>query len=400
MEHGFREHYSQNFYWDTDKTSIKLIDRTSLPVLFFGFIFGILFTILGYYLLNLSDFGGNVDFERNLAQTTIYAPKIFPTHIFAFIVLVLGFGILLTVLFFTLRQKTISFDGKTLTVTDHPIIGKAHSFSESIHEYSGIRLRIKLSQYGLLNCNKFILELYHKDPKKIVPLYISRSIKNIRTLWKAYAVRFELMPIHITEQGMVSHRISDLDADFQEVIKKWNLPKDFIKDTEHSDLLIFLRRKNTKMVKLRRPIFDAYSTLNILVAMFLSILLVYALCNHTVLLSHISLGILICLYISGFIFILYALLTLFLKDILFIYNKRLIIFKKIFGFSLKQTIIPFALIKAVDITFTPTTGRYSLTIISEDRTATVFSKLFPNDLRYIRGYLLCEIGELNLQEEN
>ena len=69
--------------------------------------------------------------------------------------------------------------------------------------------------------------------------------------------------------------------------------------------------------------------------------------------------------------------------------------------STPQNKAGFALIKAVEITYTPTTGRYSLTIISEDQVATVFSKLSVEDLRYIRGYLLYEIGELNtLKEDN
>ncbi len=401
MEAHFREHYSQNFYFDYKKTPLKLTDRTSVPVLLAGFIFGLLFTVLGYYLLNQINLTGSVDFDQKLTQTTIYAPKLIPTDIFALMMLIVGCGILLASLFFALRRKTISFDGTTLTVTDHPVLGKAHSFVENIHEYTGVRLRVKLSQFGIFNCNKFILELYHKDPQKIIPLYISRSVKNLRTLWKAYAVKFELMPIHITERGMVSHRISDLDADFQEVIKKWNLPKNFITENEHSDLLVFKRRQNTKMIKLKRFIFDAYSILNIITVLIIGTLLTYAIYNNAVLVANVPLFLLLFLYILALSLIFYAFLTLFIKDILFIYNKRLIIFKKVFGVSCRQIVIPFTLIKAVDITYTPTTGRYSLTIIAEDQTATVFSKLSVEDLRYIRGYLLYEIGELNaLKEDN
>lgn len=400
MDHGFREHYSQNFYFNYKKTPVKLTDRASLSVIYMGYIFGILFTLLGYYLFNQTHIQGSVDFEHKLTQTAIYAPKIFPTYIFALIMIIIGFGIFFTSLFYAFRHKTIVFDGKKITVTDHPVFGKPHSFEESIHEYTGVRLRVKLSQFALFNCNKFILELYHQDAKKIIPLYISRSISNVRTLWKEYAVFFDLMPIHITERGMVSHRISDLDSDFQEVIQKWNLPKDFIKEAEHSDLVMIKRRNDTKMIKLSRPVFDAYSSLNILTVMVIGALLGYALYHNEILVSHFSLSTLLFLYISALFIIFYAFLTLFLKDILFIYNKRIVVFKKIFNFTYRQIVIPFALIKAVDISFIPTTGRYGLTIISQDTTTTVFKKLSTDDLRFIRAYLLCEIGELNNQKEN
>lgn len=398
MEQHFREHYSQNFYLNTSKIPSTFVDRASAPALVLGFIFSVLFIILGYYLLNQPDLTGAVDFEKNLAQTTINAPKFLPTHSFAWMILFVGIGMFLSALFFTLRHKVISFDGQTLTVTDYPVIGHPHSFTERIHEYVGVRLRTKFSQHGFFSRNKFILELYHKDPSKIIPLYISRSPKKVRTFWKAYATLFELMPIHITEQGMVSHRISDLDTDFQEVIKKWNLPKDFINDKTHSDLLIFRRRQNTQMIQMRRPVFDAYSTFNVLAILIFGALLSYGLYHHFLLVLYLPLFVLVFLYILCFGFILEAFLSLLTKDMLFIHNKRLIVFRKIFRFSFKKAIIPFALIRSIDIQFTPVTERYTLKIISEDQTVTVFNKLSPNDLRYIRGYLLYEIGEMNFEK--
>ena len=131
-------------------------------------------------------------------------------------------------LFFDLRFKKISFDGINLFVKDFPLFGKSHSFTEKLANYAGVRLRLKFCQYGILSKNKFIIELYHRDPKKIVPLYISTNPKNIRHLWKEYAVEFNLPPIHISDKGMVSHSIKDMEKTYAELVKGWHLPKNFL----------------------------------------------------------------------------------------------------------------------------------------------------------------------------
>ena len=43
----------------------------------------------------------------------------------------------------------------------------------------GVRLRVLFVQSGLFNRSRYIIDLYHKDSNKIVPLYISMKNKEI-----------------------------------------------------------------------------------------------------------------------------------------------------------------------------------------------------------------------------
>ena len=393
MKQKFREHYSQSFNLDLNTLPTRATDRASQFVLFFSFLFGFLFFILGCTLLNMTTLTGSTDLDQYLSKSAIKVHSLISTDTFGLITFVLGACIVLVSCFHDIRFKQISFDGQTITVKDFPLFGKPHSFSAPISEFSGVRLRLKFFQYGIFSRNKYIVELYHTDPTKIVPLYITTRPKSIRSIWKNYALKLNLPPIHISERGMVSHNANDMDRSFVDVVKKWNLPKNFLLGKKHSQHFVCKQKQDRKMIKVRHAIIDLYATLNITAIVLLSAVLGYAFYSHSILVMFVPLNALLLFYVLLLTLIVYAYLTLVMRDIVLIHNHKIIVFRKILSFSFQDSIIDFHDLKGLDLFFTPTTGRYALSMITDKKNIIVFNKLSVEDLRWIRGFLICEILE-------
>lgn len=68
--------------------------------------------------------------------------------------------------------------------------------------------------------NKYIIELYHKNPQKTAPLYISTKGKNIRKIWEYYAQKLNLPAVVLTDEGMVRREVSDLDKSIKEMVEE------------------------------------------------------------------------------------------------------------------------------------------------------------------------------------
>lgn len=391
MKQKFRDHYSHTFELDLGKLQIRATDRLSPLLLFFIFVLNFMFFILGSYLVNISKITGHTDFEKvisksSIATHTFIAPTTFGTGL-----IVLGTFIALVCIFFIARYKTITIENETVTVEDHPFIGKPHSFSEPLSKYTGVRLRLKFCQYALSSRNKFIVELYHSDPNKLVPLYITTKAEKIRTVWKKYALYFNLPPVYISDKGMVSQAMRDLERPYAEVVKDWRLPKNFLVDKTHSTDFICKKKNDKKMIKMHHAIYDLYSTLNIAVIVLFIPLLIYALYSHTILVGVLSLGPVLAFYVFLLTCIVYAYISLIKRDIVLISNQKLVVFRKILGLTFQDATVDFSALKGLDIFFTPTTGRYSLNIITDQKIVEIFNKLSPDDLRWIKCFIISEI---------
>lgn len=393
MKQYFREHYGHKFYLDTTTKPVQAVNRFSPAILLIGLLCGLLFFAGGLALLLIDPATIATDADAISFSAVPKPYAILSTTMFAYVLLVLGAGLSLTTLSLDLRYKVISYDGEKISVRDCPFIGKAYSFEEKLSNFSGVRLRLKFCQYGLFNKNKFIIELYHKDPHKIVPLYISTSQKNIRHLWRQYALELALPPIHISDKGMVSHNVYDMERPYVDVVKSWHLPQNFLSGKTHSQNFIAKQRQDKKMIKMPHFIYDFYSNLNIAVMIILSGLLGYALYSYSAMTTYLSPAIVWVFYILLLILIGYAYINLVMRDVLLVHNQKIIVFRKILGVSYQDTLIPFAKLKGIDISYTPTTDRYALNLLTDKNIVTVFNKLSPQDLRWIRGFLVREINQ-------
>jgi len=391
MKNSFRDHYGHNFELNLGKMKITATNRLSRGLLFFFFIFGLMFFILGTYLLNLSKITGQTDFEKVISKSALNAHFFVSPDVFGTGMIVLGVAIVLVCIFFIGRYKTITIENGVVSVSDHPFIGKPHSFSVPLRSYTGVRLRLKFCQYDLLSRNKFIIELYNSDQNKLVPLYITTSAKNIRSIWKKYALYFNLPPIHISDKGMVSQAMRDLERPYAEVVKDWHLPKNFLVDKTHSTDFICKKKQDKKMIKMHHAIYDLYSTLNIAVMVVFIPLMLYALCSYKALVQVLPVGLILAFYVFLLTCIVYAFLSLIKRDIVLISDKKLVIFRKILGMTFHDASVDFSTLKGLDIFFTPTTGRYCLNVVTDQKVIKIFNKLSPDDLRWIKCFIISEI---------
>ena len=392
MSQYYPDHYSYKFKLKLNKLPAKAVDRFSRWILLLAAVCGALLLVLGlYHLLNLS-FEGATDIEKTLPQTHIKIHTLVSPTIFAAILVALGSGIMIYSFINSLRYKIIFFDGNTFTVKNQPLFGPSYSFSEPLYNYSGVRLRVKFYQFGIFNKNKFIIELYHKDESKNIPLYINTNKHRIRKLWKYYAQELHMPALTISEKGMVSRNFKELDKPYQEVVSGWHLQKDFSYRFEKPDYITFKSKKSgEKMIKVKKLFFDAYSFLSIFTIIVLGSLLVYALCNHQIIVQHLPYNLALIVYAFILSIIVYSALSLVTRDIIVISKDKLFIFRKIGFVRIRDGVIDFKSIKGLDINFTPTSERYFLAIVADNHTTTFGNKLPVDGLRWIRATLINEI---------
>lgn len=389
----YPDHYSHKFQFDVNKLPARGVDRFSRIILIIAALCGALLCLIGVYQIFHFSLNGIADLENNLPQTHIKIHTFVPPIVFNSLLIVLGSGLIINSFIRALSYKIIFFDGDVFTVKNHPFFGTSYSFSEHLYNYSGVRLRVKFYQYGLLNKNKFIIELYHKDASKIIPLYISTNKHRIRKLWKEYAQILRMPALTISEKGMVSHNFNDLSRSYPEVVAKWHLPKDFAYKQEKPSYISFKSRKSgEKMIKIRKAFFDAYSFLSMFAIAAFGSLLIYAGLNHNILIQHLPYNAIITFYAFLLAVIIYALLSLISKDIIIISKDRIFIFRKIGFLRIRDGIIKFSDLRGIDINFTPTSESYFLAIVSVNGTTIFGNKLPVEGLRWIRGILINEIN--------
>jgi len=386
------DHYSHNFILKLNRLPAKATDRFSRTLLLIGFIFGTLLCLLGSYHFLSAYISGTADFERNLPTPRGSLHSFVSPDLFNAIIILVGLGIIVACLIHFVRYKKILFDGSSLTVKNRPLFGQSYSFTEPLYNYIGVRMRVKFYQYGIFTKNKFIIELYHKDPAKIVPLYISTSGEKIRTLWQNYAQALRMPGITISDKGMVSHNFKDMSRPYKNVIESWHLPADFIFRMQKPDHISFKsRRTGEKMIKICKLFFDAYSILSLFAIILAGSLLGYAALSHQILRDHLPLAAVLLFYTVLLTIIIYSLLDLTSKDILIITHDKIFVFRKIWFLRMRDGVTDIKDIKGIDINYTPVTDRYYLTIVSDQNTLIVGNKLPVGMLRWIRAVLINEI---------
>lgn len=392
MTSGFSDHYSYNFKLKIGDEPSKATDRFSRPVLFVSFVLGAMLLFLGLYLFSNSGLSGVADIEKQLPKTnTPIRPLVSPVFFRSLIVFIGCFVIGMSYIMFV-RYNKIMFDGNYIKVKRRPAIGNVETFVEPLYNYAGVRLRVRFYQFGILNLNKYIVELYHKDESKIVPLYISLRKKNIRQIWKNYAQTLHMPGITISERGMVSRNFQDLSRSYESVVSKWHLPENFIFELEKPKYILFKSRKTgEKMIKIGKVFVDAFSVLHTILLFLLGIGTIYTMLHHSFLVQYVPNGFLLVLYAAIIAIMLYFTTNLITKDIILIAGDKIIVFRKILFFKIRDSIIHVRNIKGIDIGYTPTTDRYYLSVVSDESVVTVGNKLPAEDLRWIRAVLISEI---------
>lgn len=385
-------HYSHSFVLNLDKLPTKKSDRIALHILYPGLIFGTILILLGFYELfnGLSHSRTDFDFIPENEGDVIYQPFMNPTF-FDLVIILVGAGIVLSLFLSYNRYKKIFFDGKKVQIIYRPAFGAKKVVKESIGNYEGVRFRIEFFQFGFMTKNKYIIELYHKNSQKTAPLYISTKGKNIRKIWEYYAQKLNLPAVVLTDEGMVRREVSDLDKSIKEMVEEGKTINSYNDREPLPPTIAFVRKRNKTVIKARKIFWDAYNIIAWFCLLLFGGVLLFASFNAEVVSSHFSREFILAFYVVGLFIIAASVIALFRKDKIVVKRDKIVIVHKFMLFSRKNNEIKKADIEAVEVTVNPATGRYYLSIISDNRTA-IFGKKIPiEDLRWVKKFLINEV---------
>ena len=383
-------HFSHKLEFKLNRLPAKISDRTHWQFMLPGLIFGLLLFILGLYeMLNGFDYSNpNVAEIIPIGDVSQYQPLLSPLF-FDIVFMLIGLGMMTAAVFSYLRYVKFIFDGKNMIIGYRPAIGKKRIITENIKNYLGVRFRIELFQSGIMNCNRYIIELYHKNPERIVPLYISTSSKDVRRLWKEYSRYFELPALINTDEGLSSRDIKNLDKSLKEMAASGYITDDYDRYESLPDSLKFVRKKDKTVIK-RKNVWDIY---NIMAWGLISVLGLAVAAATFKLQQGIDNGSysFLLLYTAAILIILSGVVILFRKEKLVLKKNKIVHTHKYMLYSTKHNEIFKDDIESIDVTQNPASGRYFVSIISEGKTITFGAKLNIDDLRWIKKFLIHDV---------
>ena len=394
MTYTAPDHYSYKFKFDIEKLPASQKDRIPCRLAVWGMFFGLVFTALGLfeavsyffepadvsYNFNLPEQGKNVD----------VAPLRYSFDAFVFL---FGIVIILLSAAVMMRYKKIFFDGDKIKIIHKPLFGEKQVEVEDLYNYLGVLYKVEYYQLGLINRNRYVIELYHADKNKRVPLYISTSGKNIRKIWEYYASKLKMPALFLTDKGLISRNHTELNKTLKEMAKKWQLKALYQNQNEQAvPDSVKCRVKNNKVIVKEKYLFlDAYSLLACLGTLFVGGIAAVLLYFHQMVLPFLGVW-----WFSGILafctaVILFAIVSIFSKDVLIVTNRDIILGHNIMFLRMDAEFLPKNQIEAVDVGHNPTTDRYYLSVISHNGNM-IFGKNMPvEDLRWVRGYIIREI---------
>lgn len=390
MSYCVPNHFSHKLEFDLNRLPARISDRTRWQFMLPGLVFGALLFVLGLFEM-LSGFEyTNANVAEIIPQSDVsqYKPFLSP-EIYDIVFMLIGLGMMTAAVFSYIRYRKFIFDGKTMIIGDRPAIGKKRIVQENIKNYLGVRFRIEQFQTGFINGNRYIVELYHKNPERIVPLYISTSPKNVRRLWKEYSRYFELPALINTDEGLIARDIKNLDKSVKEMAKLGYVTDDY---DSYADLPASLQyaRKKDKIVIKRQNVWDIYNVMGWFGIAIVAAVLAVATFQIKDGLETNSYTFYF-LYSAAILLLAAALLLMFRKEKLVLKKNKIVHTHKYMTYSTKHNEIFKDDIESIDVTQNPASGRYFVSIISEDRTITFGAKLPIEDLRWIKTFLIHEV---------
>lgn len=386
------QHYSHKLELNTEKLPSKVSDRTSWRFQLPGIFFGLLLVLLGSYeFLNIfKQMQGGFDNLISDGAVSEYEPLISPAF-FDFVFIAVGLGMIAASVMSYIRYRKIFFDGKNVTIINRPVWGAKKSIKENFKNYQGIRLRTELFQSGLVTKNKYIVELYHKDPDKIIPLYISTSPKNIRKIWENYARSLNLPALMHTEEGLISREVRNLDKPLKEMAELGYVIDDFDVRQPHPGSVAFVRRKDKLVLKARKIVWDAYNIMAWAAIFTAAMVISAASLNTEAVKNRLGSEVFYSAAIVTAVVIVMAVFVLFRKEKLVLKKYKIVNTHKYMLFSTKHDEMLKDDIESIEISENPASGRYFVSIISDEKNITFGAKLPLEDLRWIKKFLIHEI---------
>lgn len=370
------DHFSSHLKADFKKLPVRIIDRSSPIKSLIGCLFGIL--LLGLGVFELFTF---------ITQESGNTRSFLTVELFAAIVILIALGLIIYSALSLIRYKKITFDGSTFTIIYRPAVGVKHQINEPIENYIGVRFRVLFAQSGLFNRNRYIIDLYHQDSNKIIPLYISTSDNNIRRIWEHYARLFKLPALSIGDRGLVQRSYEDLDKSLQELYSDGKLPYIASGKLPAPESLLINETRNATIVRPAGIYWDVFSTLFLLIAVFAILLLIAG----GAYLTFIGTALPAKYWIFGGALLLtavYFATKLFKSYQLIIQNDKIIVSEIIGNSTLHGESISCSQIENIELSYNPIIDRYSVAIISDDKAITFGGRLPVNDLLWLKDFII------------
>lgn len=370
------DHFSSHLKFDLKKLPATVIDRSSPAKAFAGLMFGLLLLCLGFFeLLSFLKAEGQVE------------TSLLTVEIFAFVTVLIGLGLIAGSLFSFSRYKRISFDGREFTITYAPSFGIKHRVTEPLDNYIGVRLRVLFLQTGLFNRSRYIIDLYHRDSDKIIPLYITTNNRNIRNIWESYAKMFKMPALSVGDRGLVQREYTDLDKSLQELSAAGKLP--FIAGGKFPapQTLEIKEKKDKTVIQPVGVYWDIFSSL----FLFIAVAAIFVLLAGGIYLTIRGTAVPFKYWAAGAVLLFvaaYYLMRLFCSYQLEIYADKISVAETLFGTVKKQDSIPAAKIENIELSYNPTIDRYSLAVISDNKVITFGGRLPVNDLLWLKDFVI------------
>lgn len=370
------DHFSSKFKFVLKKHPAKAVDRSSIAMVMGGWLFGIMLLVLGVYELLIF-------LEMSKSNDGSFVIR----ELSALIIVFIALGLVICSTFSFIRYKKFYFDGKNFHVTYRPAVGVKYSFVEPLKNYTGVRLRVLFKQAGLFNKNRYIIDLYHNDINKVIPLYISTVNKDIRKIWEAYAKMFKMPALSVGDRGLVQRDWQDLNKSVKELAVAKKLP--FIsggKMPAPSSINI-KETKTETIVKANKMYWDVFSVLYILI----SVSSFFALVGYGVYLT--ANGVVDiykpCLIGAFLVFMLFyfAIKLLYSYELNICYDK-IVINKFLFNKHIDEKCIYNDTIKSVELSYNPTIARYDIAVVSDEDITYLKNRLPVADLLWLKDFIL------------
>ncbi len=387
MSKNLPSHFSNKLEINYNKHTAYLTDKVKLKSVLPGIIFGFLLAILGFYeWFNAFGSGGA---ELIPSDKVIYKPT-FAVWFFDLCFIILGLSLFITNALLFIRYNKYIIKNNSVIIVKRPIFREKIILQENLDKYQGVRFRIEFMESGFMTQNRYIIELYHQNPEKIIPLYITKSAKTVRAKWKEYAKKFKLPAMINTDNGLEKIELKHLNKSLSEKVKL-GLIKDEYDTYEKLPSTVTFVKKNDKMVlKVRKIVWDVYNFIAWFTIFIISLASIFVWVNFDAFASSLS----STLYILSFIalaIVIVSIQILFRKEKLVIKKHKIVNTHKYMLFSTKHNEMLKNDIEVIEVTENPLTGRYYVSVISDNNTITFGAKMAIKDLQWIKKFLIHEI---------
>ncbi|MBQ8677808.1 MAG: hypothetical protein IJ529_05020 [Alphaproteobacteria bacterium] len=377
-------YFSNNLELKLNARRALLTDRAKLSSLLPSVIVGLLLVLLGVYEWLNAFSGGDLLPPDEDSGSLFFRPWVFDLCF-----IIIGLGVVLAAFFRYLSYNKYTFAGQDITIVHRRLFQGKKIIKLLLSDFSGVRFRVEFCQRGFLIKNRYIVELYHKNVDKMVPLYISVRDNNVRRKLKEYARIFKLPAVIFTDTGIKFVAAKDLSKSIASQYKQGLIEDTYDEYSRLPQTVAYARKKDKIVLKIRKPVWDVYNLLAWAALAAVALVGAYllkqmALCADNCEVLCVLLGMCVA-------FIVIVLQVLFRKEKLVFKRRKIVNTHKYMLFSTKHNQLFKKDIEAVEVTENPATGRYFVSIISDDRAITFASKLPKRDLNWIKRFLIHEI---------